>query len=82
MKYYIYIIYSLHFDKYYIGQSSDVENRLNQHNRGISKSTKPYKPWVLKLKVEKSSRKEAIILETKLKNLSKIRLKKFIEKYS
>ena len=27
--------------------TSNLEKRIRQHNAGYSKSTKPYKPWVL-----------------------------------
>jgi len=31
----------------YVGTSRDVRKRLDQHNAGYSKSTKPYRPFVL-----------------------------------
>ena len=83
MKFYVYILYSVAFDKYYIGQTNNLSRRLLEHNNKKAKSTMPYVPYTIKWNTEKSSRKEALILERKLKNLkSKIRLKKFIDKYS
>ena len=38
-KYYVYIIYSVSIDKYYIGYTNDVSVRLekhNQHHRGFT----------------------------------------------
>lgn len=32
MEYYVYILYSKSIDKYYVGQTSNIENRLNFHN--------------------------------------------------
>ncbi|MBU2019500.1 MAG: GIY-YIG nuclease family protein [Bacteroidetes bacterium] len=79
--YYVYINYSEKFDKFYIGQTRDFEARLLLHNRGLVKSTKPYLPWKNVLLIRKESRSESIILERKLKNLNRERLKLFIEKY-
>ena len=82
MKCYVYILYSDGFDKYYIGQTQNIADRLARHNRGQVKSTKAYKPWVIKIYLEKDNRSEAMILERKLKNLSKVRIMAFIEKYA
>ena len=82
MKYFVYIIYSEIFDKSYIGQTNDLTIRIQRHNDGSEKFTKPYRPWVLRFYIEKDSRAEAMQLEKKLKNLSKERLNEFILKYS
>ena len=81
MRYYVYILYSPSFDKYYIGQTNNFENRLIQHNSGYEKSTSPYKPWILKCLLQKATRIEAMQLEKKIKNLNRIKLIHFIEKY-
>ena len=80
--YYVYILYSPKFDKFYIGQTNDMANRLERHNNGYETYTSKFIPWVLKGFVLKESRNEALILEKKLKNLSKLRLIQFIEKYT
>jgi putative endonuclease len=82
MPYYVYILASVSFERYYVGQTSDVEARLARHNRGAEPSTSPYLPWKLAWKGEKPTRGEAMKLEKKLKNLSRLRIKAFIEKYS
>ena len=79
---YVYILHSEKFDKYYVGQTSDVTARLYRHNSGYEGFTKPYRPWKAILILEKETPGEAVILERKLKNLSRQRLKQFIEKYS
>jgi len=43
--YYVYIIYSKRFDRYYIGMSIDVKQRLITHNLGRVKSTKAFIKW-------------------------------------
>ena len=82
MHYYVYILYSEGFKKYYIGQTQDLQERLVKHNNGYNDSTKPYRPWKLLLAIEKKSRSESVVLEKKLKNLSKKKISEFIQKYS
>ncbi|MBK8774788.1 MAG: GIY-YIG nuclease family protein [Ferruginibacter sp.] len=48
MAYFVYILYAADFDKFYIGQTADVDERLLRHNSGREKATHPYRPWVLK----------------------------------
>ncbi|MBL7788391.1 MAG: GIY-YIG nuclease family protein [Chitinophagales bacterium] len=69
--YFVYILYSSKFDKYYIGQTNNLSDRLTRHNAGSVKSTKPYLPWILELSIEKDSRRESMELERKLNNLGK-----------
>ena len=82
MSYYVYILYSEDFDRYYIGQTNNIEGRIDRHNSGTETATKPYMPWVLMWTIEKQTRAEAMALEKKLKNLSRERLLIFIKKYS
>ncbi len=39
--YYIYILFSLKTNKYYIGSTDDLARRLKHHNVGSTPSTKP-----------------------------------------
>jgi putative endonuclease len=82
MKYYTYILKSIEHDQYYIGQTNNMDSRIERHNNGYEKYTSKYRPWTVALKIEKYSRSEAIVLERKLKNLGRSRLEQFIEKYS
>ncbi|MBK7310651.1 MAG: GIY-YIG nuclease family protein [Bacteroidia bacterium] len=79
--FFVYILFSKKFDKYYVGQTNDFTNRLKRHNDGYDGFTKPYRPWIKALVLEKPTRAEAMDLERKLKNLSKQRLIAFINKY-
>ncbi|VBB47386.1 conserved hypothetical protein [uncultured Paludibacter sp.] len=79
--YQVYVLYSKSFNKYYIGQTNNVTERLKRHNNGYVKSTSNYLPWELIGFIEKETRAEAMKLETKLKNLNKSRIKIFITKY-
>jgi putative endonuclease len=66
--YSVYIIYSQKLDKYYIGYSTNVEDRLKKHN-SISKGfTNLGKPWILMYSEQYESKKEAMTREKQLKN--------------
>ena len=45
--FYIYILYSPSADKYYVGYTSDPENRLKEHNEQIAFNTftSKFRPW-------------------------------------
>ena len=43
--YYVYVIQSLKSERYYIGSTGSVELRLQEHNRGKTRSTKSGIPW-------------------------------------
>ena len=78
----VYIIYAADYDRYYIGQTQNLHERLKRHNAGTEKATAPYIPWNILWTTEKSTRAEAVQLERKLKNLSRERLRAFIEKHT
>jgi len=42
---YTYILKSVNHNKFYIGSTEDLKERLNNHNSGKSKFTKLYVPW-------------------------------------
>ena len=79
--FYTYILFSISHNRFYIGQSADIEQRITFHNKGNVKSTKPFIPWEIVGYIEKPTRTEALVLERKLKNLNTEDLKKFILKY-
>jgi putative endonuclease len=45
--YVVYIIYSQKLDKYYIGYSSDINDRLAKHNRKSKGFSNLGRPWQL-----------------------------------
>ena len=81
MSYIVYILYSKSTDSYYKGQTSDLVDRLNRHNSKREKATKNGAPWNLVWSAQKETRGEALILERKLKNLSREKTIQFINKY-
>lgn len=67
-------------EKYYIGQTNNLERRLFYHNSGYSKSTKSGIPWKLVYQEEYESRLEAMKREKQLKsNKNKSYLEKIIQ---
>ena len=67
-KYFTYIIYSENSDMYYIGSTSNLDDRLARHNSDRSKFTKNKGPWKLVAVKEFSSRSDAYNYEMKLKS--------------
>ena len=80
MDYYVYVLQSEMNKKIYFGQSTNVSQRLEKHNKGYSIYTKYFRPWVLFSYKKANSRTEAISIERKLKNLkSKKKVIEFFE---
>jgi putative endonuclease len=67
--YYTYILKSLSSERYYIGQTSDLELRLNRHNENLVKSAKNRGPWEIVYFEEYETRSEAMQRERYLKSL-------------
>jgi putative endonuclease len=66
--FYVYALYSPKFNKIYIGQTCDLENRLSEHNTGLSFYTKRFVPWEIIHTEEFTTRGEAMIREKQLKS--------------
>jgi len=45
--YYLYILQSKINSKLYKGLTGDLKKRFKEHNSGKTKSTRPYRPWIL-----------------------------------
>ena len=68
MSHYVYILQSLKDHRYYIGESKDVEARLEFHNSGFQRSTKHRLPFKIILIEEYANREEALIRERQIKS--------------
>ena len=68
MSHYVYILQSLRDNKYYIGETTDVNERLLFHNSGRQRSTKYRIPFKLILVEEYENRIQALARERQIKN--------------
>ncbi|MHC1737118.1 MAG: GIY-YIG nuclease family protein [Ignavibacteriaceae bacterium] len=68
-KYFVYIIYSVKYDLYYIGSTSNLEDRLRRHNSDRSIFTRGKGPWEIIISKEFPSKSDAYRCELKLKSL-------------
>ena len=81
-NYHVYVLYAEKFNKCYIGQSSNLNQRLHYHNSNRVKSTKNKGPWLFLYTRQMESLKDAMKLERMLKNLkSRKRLLLWINKH-
>jgi len=78
--YYTYILKSREKNWIYTGYTSNLKKRFEEHNKGLSKSTKPYRPLELvfyeafKSKID-AKRREEYFKTTKGKRTLKLMLK-------
>ena len=73
---FVYIIYSNDLNKFYVGETSDIEVRIERHGKDKSKFTGKAKDWKLIWSVKLINRTEALKLEKKIKNRG---IKRFLE---
>ena len=82
MNCFLYILNSLDKKHWYIGSSSNLEQRLLQHNSGKTRSTRPYKPWQMVYSEDFKTKSEACKREYFLKSpkgyLEYLKIKKLI----
>ena len=74
--FFVYILYSRKLNRYYIGQTYNLEKRLRKHHSSTSHFTGKANDWVLKYTESYSTRKEAITRESEIK---KKKSRKYIE---
>jgi putative endonuclease len=66
--FYVYVIRSDIDGRFYVGMTEDVDKRLEQHNKGMTFSTKGYRPWKLFFNEILQTREEARKREKYLKS--------------
>jgi putative endonuclease len=66
---YVYILYSPSIDKYYVGETEDIELRIKQHTTNFYKNsfTSKSSDWILKIAIEVNSKSVAIQIEKHIK---------------
>ncbi len=79
--YFVYILYSKRVQKYYVGSTKSIEERLRRHNSGRSTYTKKGMPWGLIYSESFETRKEAYKREMEIKKYkSGVKFKELINK--
>jgi putative endonuclease len=76
---YVYIIYSLSFDKYYKGYSLNPQKRLLYHNAKRSRYTSHFTPWEIVHIEEFEDKTLALKREKGLKKYSKQQIRDLIK---
>ena len=78
MAHFVYIIFSESSDKFYVGETGNVPERIMQHNLGHYKASfsKIACDWKLFWSLECVSRRQALKIEKHIKNM---RTRKFYE---
>jgi predicted GIY-YIG superfamily endonuclease len=68
---YVYILSSLADpDRFYVGTTGDLKQRLATHNAGAVTHTSKYLPWIIKTYLGFSDRHQALAFERYLKTAS------------
>ncbi len=67
MQFVVYILFSDSLQKYYVGQTSDLEKRIDEHNRGKANFTSKGIPWKLIHFFSCNNRSEATQMEISIK---------------
>jgi putative endonuclease len=80
--YYIYILQSLKNNSLYVGYSSNLKKRFDEHNAGKSSSTRPFRPYKLIFYEAFTNRIDAKKREEYLKSgWGRRSIKKLLENY-
>jgi putative endonuclease len=66
--YYVYILKSTVANRFYAGVTKDLEKRLINHNKGGTKSIKPFRPWRIAYIEKYIDKKQAFKREFYLKS--------------
>jgi len=75
-KFHVYILYSGALDRYYVGSTGNLSDRMKRHNGGRSKYTRAGVPWQLVHTEEFNRRSLAVQREMEIKRISS---RKYIE---
>ncbi|OFW05306.1 MAG: excinuclease ABC subunit C [Acidobacteria bacterium RIFCSPLOWO2_02_FULL_67_36] len=54
--------------RYYVGSTSDVQGRLEEHNSGICRHTNKHRPWAIHVVIEFPDERRAVAFEEYLKS--------------
>ena len=66
--FYVYVLKSVHTEHYYVGQTDNLEKRLQLHNAEKTIYAKRYKPWKIHYFEKFTSRDQAVKREKYFKS--------------
>lgn len=83
MFFYVYVLQSKQSGDMYVGYTDNLIRRVKEHNLGLNKSTKPYRPWALIYyeacrNREDAKRREKYCKTSKGRMMVKFRLKEYL----
>ncbi|HEX8974740.1 MAG TPA: GIY-YIG nuclease family protein [Patescibacteria group bacterium] len=83
--FYTYILKSKGRTELYVGYTSNLNRRFEEHNQGLNKSTKAFLPWELIyyeacLDIKDAKRREKYLKTTQGRRMLKLRLKEYFYK--
>ncbi|MCK6616578.1 MAG: GIY-YIG nuclease family protein [Cyclobacteriaceae bacterium] len=65
--FFVYILQSLKSGRFYVGQTHDLNKRLEEHNSDQAGHTKKEQPWKILWQQQVNARADALALERKIK---------------
>ena len=83
MQYFVYILFSLSKNRYYIGYTSNLEERLIRHNQKAKSFTGSVNDWVIVYREIFLTKEEAIARESKIKSWkSRVKIEELVKLYN
>ncbi len=76
MDFKVYILWSEQLQKFYVGSTNNVDDRLHRHNSGYQKFTSKGRPWIMVCNFDCEDRAKAVGLENRIKRRG---IKRFLE---
>jgi putative endonuclease len=78
MTFFVYFLQSRKNGTFYVGQTNNIEKRVERHNKGLIKTTKNRTPFDLIYVESYNTRREAMLREKHLKSIKGFKEKKAI----
>ena len=84
IMFYVYVLESLKSKNLYVGFTNDLKKRVQEHNRGLNFSTRPYMPWKIIyyeacLSEKDARRREGYFKTSQGRRMIKFRLKEYFK---
>jgi putative endonuclease len=76
MNFKVYILWSESLQRFYVGSTNNIEDRLHRHNSGYEKFTSRGRPWIMICDFDCGDRADAVSLENRIKKRG---IRRFLE---